>query len=133
MSLFSKNLRFLRKRGNYNQDAISILFKKQPNTIGNWENEKSEPNLKELVVLAEFFKVSAQDLLHIDLEASVTPAEKDNAYGLTDRVNSQVNEASPDAFWVILREIRALNEKVDLLVSSMESTKHSKDSDKSYH
>ena len=133
MSLFSKNLRFLRKQGNHNQEDISILFKKRGNTIGNWENEKSEPNLKELMVLGSFFKVSTHDLLHLDLESAVDGVNKDSAYGVMDRVNSQVSEASPDAFWVILREIRALNDKVDLLVSSMDSTNSGQRSDKSYH
>ncbi len=68
MSLFSKNLRFLRKKGNHNQDEISILFNKRANTIGNWENQKSEPSLAELIKLGEYFKVSIQELLHADLE-----------------------------------------------------------------
>src|ERR1700704_2016964 len=68
MSLFSKNLRFLRKKGNHNQDEIAILFRKRANTIGNWENQKSEPSLTELMKLGEFFKVSVEDLLHTDME-----------------------------------------------------------------
>jgi hypothetical protein len=43
------------------------------------------------------------------------------------------NEGNPDAFWLILRELRAMHEKVDLLVSGMESTGLKKNSDKSYH
>src|SRR6516165_2297598 len=72
MNLFSKNLRYLRKKGNHNQDEIALLFNKQPNTIGNWENRKSEPGLAELLRLAEFFKVSAEDLLQKDLELEVS-------------------------------------------------------------
>ena len=68
MSIFSKNLRYLRKKGNHNQDEIAILFRKRANTIGNWENQKSEPSLTELMKLGEFFKVSVEDLLHIDME-----------------------------------------------------------------
>jgi transcriptional regulator with XRE-family HTH domain len=56
MSLFSKNLRFLRKKGSYNQEEISFLFNKKANTVGNWENQKSEPNLAELMKLGEYFK-----------------------------------------------------------------------------
>src|ERR1700712_4375917 len=133
MSLFSKNLRFLRRQGNHNQEDISILFNKRGNTIGNWENEKSEPNLKELMVLGSFFKTSTHDLLHIDIETAAAVPGNGNAYALTDPGNSQVSEASPDAFWVLLREIRALNDKVDLLLSGMDSTGHSNHSDKSYH
>ncbi len=63
MSIFSKNLRFLRKKGNHNQEDIAILFKKKANTIGNWENQKSEPALAELMKLADFFQVSTENLL----------------------------------------------------------------------
>lgn len=73
MSLFSKNLRYLRKKGNHNQDEIALLFRKRANTIGNWENQKSEPSLTELMKLGEFFKVSVEDLLHTDMEKSPEP------------------------------------------------------------
>ena len=144
MSFFSKNLRFLRKKGNHNQDEISVLFKKQANTIGNWENQKSEPSLAELIRLGAFFKVSIQDLLHTDLEkesfqqgpdtaASESSEHKVKSYGLQEPVTSIANEGGPDAFWLILRELRVINEKVDLLISGMESTPFKKNSDKSYH
>ena len=144
MSLFSKNLRFLRKKGNRNQDEISVLFNKRANTIGNWENQKSEPSLAELIKLGEYFKVSIQDLLNKDLEKeSFQPgsetavaemqAQKIKSYPLLDSVTSMANESSPDAFWFILRELRALNEKVDLLVLGLDSTAFKRNSDKSYH
>ena len=68
MSLFPKNLRYLRKKGSLNQDEISRLFNKRANTIGNWENGKSEPSLTELIKLGAYFNVSLQTLLNIDLE-----------------------------------------------------------------
>jgi transcriptional regulator with XRE-family HTH domain len=153
MSLFSKNLRFLRKRGNHNQDEISILFNKRANTIGNWENQKSEPNLAELMKLGEYFKVSIQDLLHSDMgKLSDTPVMEKlsdppvmetpsatlsrpmiKSHFIQEPVSGAARESSPDAFWLILRELRAIGEKVDSLVSGMESTGFKKSSDKSYH
>jgi len=153
MSLFSKNLRFLRKRGNHNQDEISILFNKRANTIGNWENQKSEPNLAELMKLGEYFKVSIQDLLHSDMERQSEPQvmEKQSdppvmeagstgfsrpmikSHSIQESLSGTFRESSPDAFWLILRELRAIGEKVDMLVSGMESTGVKKSSDKSYH
>jgi transcriptional regulator with XRE-family HTH domain len=144
MSLFSKNLRFLRKKGNQNQDEISNLFNKRANTIGNWENQKSEPSLAELMKLGEYFNVSVQDLLLTDLEvqpiyqspgisAPASTAEKVKSYPLGEPISSIASEASPDGFWLILRELRALNEKVDLLVSGTGNTGIKKNSDKSYH
>ncbi|HEY4937185.1 MAG TPA: helix-turn-helix transcriptional regulator [Puia sp.] len=144
MSLFSKNLRFLRKKGNHNQDEISLLFNKRANTIGNWENQKSEPSLAELMKLGEYFKVSIQDLLHTDLEAfsfhhnaerqyTETSEQNIKSYPLQEPIINVANEGSQDAFWIILKELRAVNEKVDLLVSRMEPTAYKKNSDKSYH
>jgi transcriptional regulator with XRE-family HTH domain len=143
MSLFSKNLRFLRKKGNHNQDEISILFNKRANTIGNWENQKSEPSLEELMKLAAFFKVTSGDLLQKDLEKEFDGTILEFApgsglplpagYTLQEPQTSLANDSGADAFWLILRELRALNEKVDLLTAGMESSSFKKNSDKSYY
>ena len=142
MSLFSKNLRFLRKRENLNQEQIAVLFNKKANTIGNWENQKSEPSLAELIRLGEYFKVTTQDLVHTDLEnhsggTGMVPRQmKDQMvklYETQEPSTSIANEENPDAFWIILRELRALNQKVDLLVSDLNSTGLKRNSDKSYH
>jgi transcriptional regulator with XRE-family HTH domain len=144
MSLFPKNLRFLRKKGKHNQDEISLLFNKKANTIGNWENGKSEPSISELIELGNYFKVSVQDLLHTDLEkasflqnpetATTEPsAKKIKYYSQQEPVTSMANESSPDGFWIILKELKSLNEKLDLLVSGMLSGEDKKNSDKSYH
>jgi transcriptional regulator with XRE-family HTH domain len=138
MSLFSKNLRFLRKKKGMNQDEISVLFDKKPNTVGNWENKKSEPSLAELMKLSEFFQVNLQELLNTDLEGVSSQEEQTLNTGSptvekTNLAAAPVVEGSQDAFWLIMREIRALNDKVDLLVSSLESTGPKRNSDKSYH
>jgi len=145
MSIFSKNLRFLRKKGNYNQDEISILFNKKANTIGNWENEKSEPSLSELMKLGEHFHVSTQDLLFTDLEKESfhhsehtdggpgSAVQKFNSYPLQEPLNSMAREAGPDAFWLILRELRTVNEKLDFLNSAIKSDVFKKNTDKSYY
>jgi transcriptional regulator with XRE-family HTH domain len=145
MSIFSKNLRYLRKKGNHNQDEIAILFKKRANTIGNWENQKSEPSLTELMKLGDFFKISVEDLLHTDMEsqsdpiimshdtsnsakASVTP------FSISERASGvAAREGGPDAFWLILRELRVIGEKLDALVNGMDPGGFKKNSDKSYH
>jgi transcriptional regulator with XRE-family HTH domain len=147
MSIFSKNLRFLRKRGNHNQEDIALLFKKKANTIGNWENQKSEPAFVELMKLADFFQVSIQDLLQSDLtireQAQSTGRELSSdggndlrsleSYKLQEFLGSPSVATGSDAFWIILRELRALNEKVDLLIAIGESASGVKNSDKSYH
>jgi DNA-binding XRE family transcriptional regulator len=146
MSIFSKNLRYLRKKGNHNQDEIAILFRKRANTIGNWENQKSEPSLTELMKLGEFFKISVEDLLHTDMEkisdAHVSRPVVSTGSAKTPVISSSIQEpvrvmaageGSPDAFWLILRELRVIGEKLDGLISGMEPGGFKKNSDKSYH
>src|SRR5579864_3062244 len=132
MSVFSKNLRYLRKKGNHNQDEIAMLFGKRANTIGNWENQKSEPSLTELMKLGEFFKVSVENMLHTEMEKlSKLPDSKSVSSADSSRVPSisslqeplqamTTNEGNPDAFWLILRELRVIGNKLDGLISGME-------------
>ena len=146
MSIFSKNLRYLRKKGNHNQDNIAVLFRKRANTIGNWENQKSEPSLNELMKLGEFFKISVEDLLHTDMEnlsdSSVTNSVVSTisakvpvtSFSIQEPVHTgPPREGSPDAFWLILRELRVIGEKLDSLASGIEPGGFKKNSDKSYH
>ena len=144
MSQFSKNLRFLRKKGSHNQEEIAILFNKRANTIGNWENQKSEPSLSELMKLGDFFQVTTEDLLHSDLELKsqqasghlpgiTAPDQALMAHLPKDTAQHSAAEAGPDAFWLILREIRALHAKLDLLMADVASAGIKKNSDKSYY
>lgn len=145
MSVFSKNLRFLRKKGNHNQDEIALLFGKRANTIGNWENQKSEPSLKELMKLGGFFRVSVEDLLHTEMEKlselpdskSVASADSSRASVISSLLEplqtTATGESNPDAFWLILRELRIIGNKLDGLISGMEPGAFKKNSDKSYH
>ena|SRR5579862_7580655 len=141
MSIFSKNLRFLRKKGSFKQEDISVLFNKQANTVGNWENGKSEPSLAELIKLAEYFRVSVQDLLNCDLESQPSRLNKEpvpvgfqSDSNRTEEVfNSPTKEGSQDAFWVLLKELRSVHEKLDSLLSRVNSTSFQKSSDKSSH
>jgi transcriptional regulator with XRE-family HTH domain len=141
LSLFSKNLRFLRKQGAYRQEEISALFSKQANTIGNWENGKSEPNLTELIKLGEYFRVSVQDFLNRDLESQSFRQNKEpvpvgfqsDSNRTEEILNPISSDGGQDAFWLILRELRSVHEKVDLLLSRMESASLQKSSDKSSH
>lgn len=144
MSLFAKNLRFLRKQRGLNQDEISGLFNKRANTVGNWENGKSEPSIAELIKLADFFKIGLQQLLHQDLQErafevmdSAADPASDKQTSFTYPVNGNSDglapEASQDSFWLILRELRSISEKLDELKLIGESGLHKPGSDKSYH
>jgi transcriptional regulator with XRE-family HTH domain len=142
MSFFAKNLKFLRKNANHKQDEISLLFNKRANTIGNWENGKSQPSLEELIKLGGYFKVSIQDLLQEDLEKQLPLPDTDSAehtghtspsHRMQEPLNSTQREVNSEGFWVILRELKALHEKIDLLASGTELSSFKRNSDKSNH
>lgn len=144
MSLFAKNLRFLRKQRGLNQDEVSGLFNKRANTVGNWENGKSEPSIAELVKLADLFKIGLQQLLHQDLQAkafevmdsAADPAlnkQVSSVYPVNENSESLAPEAGQDSFWLILRELRSISKKLDELKLIGESGLHKPGSDKSYH
>jgi len=142
MNLFSKNLRFLRKYRQLNQDEIAALFNKRANTIGNWENQKSEPNIAELMKLGEYFEVQLSDLLHTDLERKMMINSPDRANTVPSKSQTNIkeepfsslaNEGVNDSFWLILRELRSVNEKLDVLSSLLRSPADKKASDKSNH
>jgi transcriptional regulator with XRE-family HTH domain len=144
MSLFSKNLRFLRKKGDHNQDEIALLFDKRANTIGNWENQKSEPSISELLKLGEYFDIDMQTLLHTDLELessgefsqSMTLGHsniRSATYSLQETFQTVAQEANPDAFWLILKELRAVNEKLDQLNGGLQFPAARANADKSSH
>jgi len=138
--LFSGNLRFLRKKGGHNQDEISILFNKRPNTIGNWENRKSEPSLSELVRLGEFFQVSVSDLLHRDLEkegvmAGIQMPENSTRAALrgTEEANRPAVTAGTIDMSLIMNELRLIQERIDALTDSLKITALYTRPDKSSH
>jgi len=68
MNHIAKNLKYLRKETGINQGELAIKMKKGQSTIGNWENEISEPNISEIQFLAHFFGITADDLLSKDLQ-----------------------------------------------------------------
>ncbi|MDP4252228.1 MAG: hypothetical protein Q8918_19175 [Bacteroidota bacterium] len=86
-----------------------------------------------------------QELLHADLQKkslqaidaasgspdSVTTAL--NTYPVNDAGSSLAQDGSSDSFWLILRELRSMNEKLDVLKLLFESGLRIPDSDKSNH
>lgn len=67
MSYLATNLKYLRKSNSVTQSDIALHLNKGQSTIGNWENELSEPNITELKFLAHFFGITISDLLEVDL------------------------------------------------------------------
>jgi transcriptional regulator with XRE-family HTH domain len=131
MSFLAKNIRFLRKQRAERQEDVSVLFNKKANTVGNWENRKSEPSVGEIVKLAEHFGVSLHDLLNIDLThagvvpltiaAKQVPDAHPKMYPVSESTPSLAMDDQPDSFWVLIRELRAINEKLEDLKRTLDA------------
>ncbi|MHA4807739.1 helix-turn-helix domain-containing protein [Flavitalea flava] len=67
MQFLGKNIKYLRKNLSENQSTIGSLVKKGQTTIGNWENGISEPNVEELLILSNYFDISLDVLIKVDL------------------------------------------------------------------
>jgi transcriptional regulator with XRE-family HTH domain len=67
MSFLGKNIRYLRKQSSKTQTEFALLTNKGQTTIGNWENGLSEPSIAELLLLSNYFDISLDILLKVDL------------------------------------------------------------------
>lgn len=63
MNEFPNNLKLLRKEKNISQTELSKLLKVSLKTISHWETGYSEPSIDQIIFLAKFFNISADDLL----------------------------------------------------------------------
>lgn len=68
MNNFSTNLKELRENKGLTQREIAKLLDISQVTYCNWENNKTEPDLDNLIRLCKFFKVSTDYLLGIESE-----------------------------------------------------------------
>ena len=58
-----ERLKILRKRKNMTQAKLAKLLKIDTSEIGRYENGQRNPNIKNLILLAEIFEVSIEYLL----------------------------------------------------------------------
>ena len=75
-------LKELRTEKNIKQEELAKIIDVQNYTIGNWERERSQPSIDDLIKLANFFEVSvdyligrSDDIGIINTNANLTPFE----------------------------------------------------------
>ncbi len=79
----------LRKQHNINQDELAEKLFVSRQTISNWENDKSYPDIQSVLLISEIFNVSVDQLLKGDVEKmeriiteqTETDIKKMNTYG----------------------------------------------------
>lgn len=117
-----KNIRYLRKQFPVTQSQLAALIGKGQTTIGNWENGISEPNIEELLILSNYFDISLDVLIKIDLaktnyqvqkkpEEGKPKSKKPVRYVPLEEV-SVVSEHEAEGLSYVLQEIKALREEI---------------------
>ncbi len=76
-NFLAKNLFFLRNSAKLKQHEIQDKLGIKRNTWSNWENEKSEPSLENLLKISDFFNVNIGDLVIEDFERQHTSFDSD--------------------------------------------------------
>lgn len=75
-----KNIVTIRKQNNLTQDAFAEKYFVTRQTVSNWENSKSYPDLKTLIKISDDFNISLDILLKEDAKMISDISEKQNNY-----------------------------------------------------
>ena len=81
MAKVSKNLKKLRTDKNLTQDALAEKINVTRQTISSWENDRTQPDIDMLELLADAFEVGIEELIYaekrkVGLEAPKTDKHK---------------------------------------------------------
>lgn len=63
----SSNLKFLRTKKGKTQEEVGAICNKKNTAVNNWEKGIREPDAVDLALLSNYFNVSIDDLMLIDL------------------------------------------------------------------
>lgn len=123
MSVFSKNLRYLRESRGLKLDEFELLGIKK-GTMSNYELGNTEPKLSLLCEISKFFRISIDDFLLKDIEAEkITPVVTETAPPET--ANNNFRELLD-----VLREkdstIREMAEEIGMLKQTITQLKQDK-------
>lgn len=129
MNYFKTNLKYLRKTLNLKQEEIGLHLNKWRTAISNWEAGLGEPNINELISLANLFDIRLDILILVNiekerlikdehiLEYSKKGKLKNNPidYDTKDLPVTVLNEPEESALWQVLDELKHLNSSVGKL------------------
>ena len=120
MHFLGKNLRYLRKQSSKTQSEIAALIKKGQTTVGNWENGISEPNLEELLIISNYFDITLDTLLKVDLsEVNVYQRQGGAVPNPFEHVDTESLMLKEDKLNYVLQEIKNLREEVERINSRL--------------
>jgi transcriptional regulator with XRE-family HTH domain len=117
MHFLGKNLRYLRKQSSKTQSEIASLIQKGQTTIGNWENGISEPSLNELLIVSNYFDISIDTLLKIDLAETQIQVPRPGIPRIYIPNDKELPKAEEpvNAMAFVLKEIKEIQQKIEQL------------------
>ena len=65
---FGHQIKYYRQRDHLSQESLAEKLYVSRQTISNWENDKSYPDIHNLLMLSSLFDVSLDDLVKGDVE-----------------------------------------------------------------
>lgn len=108
------NIKRLRKARKLSQTELGEELGVSNSQIGAYESEKSEPPVSKLILLADLFEVSLQDLVLTDLSKEEPKYERpDVAYGSLDE------ETKEDVFHELNEELRKRIKVLEAFVANV--------------
>jgi transcriptional regulator with XRE-family HTH domain len=111
MSYLAKNILHLRKQKDLTQSKMCADIGIPRNTLSNWENDVSVPDLDKIVQLADYFNVDLTDFITVDMsDSNLIQNEKE----AKNRQNSYLN-SNPKRYPI------AQNEEVTHLVQEAQT------------
>ncbi|MFA6352353.1 MAG: helix-turn-helix transcriptional regulator, partial [Bacteroidales bacterium] len=64
-----QNIKLLRKRRKRTQDEVAAFLGLKRSTYSGYENQVAEPGIEELIKFADYFRISMDTLVRVDLTA----------------------------------------------------------------
>ena len=86
---FSSNIKFLRKRKGFTQDDIAAKLGMKRSTLSGYENNIANPGVNVLILFSDFFRISVDTLIRINLkeQSSFQLDQLENGYDVFTKGN----------------------------------------------
>jgi transcriptional regulator with XRE-family HTH domain len=100
--MIAQNLKFLRKKSGKSQEDVANALDIKRTTLSGYENGSAEPNSENLIRLCDYYAVSLDDLLRVDL--SQNPNHESN-----DRLKIHAHDLSGESLRIIATTVNSEN------------------------
>lgn len=144
MNYFKENIKYLLDSFDVSQSQLALQIGKKQQTVSNWVNGSSEPDVTDLLQIHHYFGISIDALVMENLKNGKIVTEshiqdfKRNGkvsgknlgkvkpilkayFQEDDESNRMLKDPDPVANWAIMGQFKIINEKLDQLRVSVEN------------